>query len=168
MEDISNISTGNWTPRNAEETHIIQSSLGPADIHNNGAVVQFSWDVRIDTWRARAANVFTYTGAADHVRGKIEINAPDIWASNYRSRPKIRILKNWSTIAVIDDLVMQQNTAYDWDATINGTFLDVTPGTNPVYTRERFDQDNRTGTLAPTAFSNICMEAVEKFQVSAI
>lgn len=157
-----------WTKRNAEETHIIQSTLWAVDIHNNWAVVQFTWDVRSDAWWNRTNNQFTYTGSPDHVRWKIEINAEDVWASNFWSRPKIRILKWWNVIAVIDDLVMQITGAYDWDATVNWTFLDVDPWVNPVYTWEWFDKDNRTATLEPTPISNICMEAVEKFQVLSV
>ena len=143
----------------------IQSTVAPDDIHNNGSVVLFSGDVRVDANWSRTANVFTYTGNPNAVIGRISLNAVDNGASSYWSRPKLRVLKGGNIIAVIDDLVMQQNGAYDGDATINGSFVDATPGTNPSYTFEWFDKENRTATLAVQTFSNITLQAIEKVTV---
>lgn len=146
---------------NLPKEYFIKSLLSPNDIHNNGNVVDFASDERVDTGWSRTANAFAYTGSSDHVIGYVNINAPDVGVSNYWSRPKIRILRGADPIAVIDDLVMQQNGAYDGDATINGNFIDVTPGVDPTYTFEWFDKENRTATLIPEPFSSITLKAIK-------
>lgn len=140
--------------------------LTNADIHNNGAVVNLTNKV-LDTEWSRAANVVTFTGTPDKVKGYVSINAPDSGASNYWSRPKLRVSRGGNVIAVIDDLVMQQNTAYDGDGTLSGVFFDKSPGANPSYTFEWFRKDNRISTLLPETFSQIALEATIKTQVTA-
>lgn len=138
--------------------------LTSADVHNNGAVVQMT-DKLLDSGWTRTANVVTYTGTPNFVEGIVTINAPDVGVSNYWARPKLRIIRGGDVIAVLDDLVMQQNGAYDGDFTLNAQFFDKTPGVNPTYTFEWFDKENRTATLAPETFSQIAMKAVNKVNV---
>lgn len=134
------------------------------DIHNNGTVVSLTNKV-LDAGWSRVANVVTYTGTPNKVIGYVSLNAPDGGASNYWARPKLKVLRGGNIIAVLDDLVMQQNGAYDGDTTINGVFFDKNPGANPAYTFEWFDQDNRTATNPPNGFSQLALEAVTKVQV---
>lgn len=134
------------------------------DIHNNGSVVFFTDKILSPEW-SRVNNVITYTGTPAKVKGYVSLNAPDSGASNYWARPKLRVSRGGNIIAVLDDLVMQQNGAYDGDATINGVFFDNNPGSNPDYTFEWFDQDNRTSTTLPLDFSQLALEAVNKVQV---
>lgn len=136
----------------------------PVDIHNNGTAVQLT-DKTLDAGWSRAANVIAFTGTADKVTGHISLNAPDSGVSNYWSRPKLRVLRGGAVIAVIDDLVMQQNGAYDGDATLNGQFFDKQPGANPAYTFEWFDKENRTSTLIPATFSQLALTATLKIDV---
>lgn len=56
--------------------------------------------------------------------------------SAYWARPKIRIIRNGTIIAVMDDLVMQAVGTYDGDFTLSGVFYDKNPGKNPSYTFE--------------------------------
>jgi len=158
--DLSQLDT-----EEVDDTDIIVSQLSNVDIHNNWNQVQFAWDSRIDTWWSRSTNIVTYTWSPDIVEWLVEINAEDEWASNYRARTKIRVIKWWNIIAVIDDLVMQQTWAYDWDATLNWSFVDEDPWNNPSYTFEWFDEDNRTATLIPNEFSNITLQARNKVSV---
>lgn len=139
-------------------------SFDPVDIHNNGAVVLLQDKILEAGW-SRAANVVTYTGTPDKVRGYVSLNAEDAGASNYWSRPQLNILRGGNIIAVVDDIVMQNNGAYDGDATLNGVFFDKNPGVNPSYTFEWFDDDNRTATLVPNSFSQLALEATTKVQV---
>lgn len=139
-------------------------SLTTADIHNNGAVVGLV-DQTLETGWSRTANQVTYSDTPDKVIGHISVNASDTGASNYWSRPKLRVVRGGATIAVLDDLVMQANGTYDGDATITGSFIDKTPGTNPTYTFEWFDQENRTATLTPNAHSRIALSATKKVTV---
>lgn len=141
-------------------------NLTTDDIHNNGSVVAMVDDLLDSGW-ARVANVVTFTGTPEKVKGYVSINAPDGGASNYWARPKLRVIRGGDVIAVIDDLVMQQTGAYDGDATINGVFFDKQPGQNPAYTFEWFDQDARTATLPPVNFSQIALEATQKVTVLA-
>lgn len=139
---------------------IIQSYLEQINIHDNGSLVVFAGDTRVDTGWARGGNIFKYNGSPDYVEGIIAVNAFDDGASNNWTRPKLKVLKNDEIIYVIDDLVMQDTRAYDGDATIAGTFVDAIPGKNPVYTFEWFDDENRISTLVPEKFSNITLKAV--------
>lgn len=134
------------------------------DIHNSTPIVAMT-DKVLDAGWSRAANVVTYTGTPEKVEGYISISAPDSGASNYWARPKLRVLRGGNVIAIIDDLVMQQNGAYDGDAVINGVFFDKQPGVNPAYTFEWFDQENRTATLPARAESQIALVATEKVTV---
>ena len=149
-----------------DQTFDATFSLDAVDIHDNGNVVQMQ-DKVLDAGFSRAANVVTYTGAPDSVRINISINAADAGASNHWSRPKIRILRDSAIIAVFDDLVMQDSGAYAGDSTIEGYFLDKNPPANPAYTFEWFDEDGRTATLIPEAFSQIALTAINKVQVYA-
>lgn len=168
-EVVSNVVwASTWELMNVDSTKVIQSQLDIDDIHNNGAVVQFASDITVESGRSRVANVFTYTWEPKRVNIKPQINAEDVWVSNYRARVKMRILRNGVVIWVLDDLVMQQNTAYDGDATPNGMITDTQPWVNPVYTLERFDEEARTATLQPENFSNVCLEAIEDVQVLAV
>ena len=147
-----------------DQTFDATFGLTNADIHNNGAVVQMTNKV-LDAGWSRAANVVTYTGTPEKVKGYITINAPDGGASSYWARPKLRVLRGGAIIAILDDLVMQQNGAYDGDATLNGVFFDKQPGANPAYTFEWFDKEARTATLPPIAESQIALEATVKVTV---
>lgn len=139
--------------------------IGPADIHNALPVVAFVGD-DLDAGWSRVANVVSFTGQAKKVRGTVNINAPDSGVSNYWSRPKLRVTEaTTGKTFIMDDLVMQQNTAYDGDATFQGSFVHKGPLTNPSYTFEWFDKDNRTATLIPIADSQIVLEAVQSVQV---
>lgn len=149
-----------------DQTFDATFSVDNTDIHNSGAVVLMT-DKVLDAGWSRAANVVSYAGTPEKVKGYVTVNAPDGGASNYWSRPKLRVFRSGNVIAVIDDLVMQQNGAYDGDATVNGVFFDKQPGANPSYTFEWFDQDNRTATLPATGFSQIALEATEKVPVYA-
>ena len=137
----------------------ITSSLSTSDIHNNGALVSFEEDKRKDEVWSRNNNIFTHTGPANNVTINVSINAVDGGASNYWSRPKLRLLRNDEVIAVFDDLVMQQNNAYDGDATFSALFIDTTPEDSPSYKFEWFDKENRTATLIPQPYSQITLKA---------
>lgn len=158
-----------WVPPNTifvDQTFDATFNLTNADIHNNGAAVQMVDDV-LDAGWARTANQVTFLGVPEKVTGFISVSAPDAGASNYWSRPKMRVSRNGTQIAIIDDLVMQQNGTYDGDAVINGVFFDKSPGNNPTYTFEWFDQENRTATLPPRGESQIALEATVKVEVYA-
>lgn len=156
-----------------DQTFDATFSLTDTDIHpadganvNTGSPIGMA-DKVLDAGWSRAANVVTFTGAPEKVKGYITINAPDAGASNYWSRPKMRVSRGGTVIAILDDLVMQQTGAYDGDATINGVFFDKTPPANPAYTFEWFDQEARTSTLPPIAESQIALEATLKVEVFA-
>ena len=140
---------------------IIESSLSPSDIHNNGALVQFSGETRADQNWSRANNIFSYAGTPDIVEVNFNIHALDTGASNYWARPKLRVLKNGVIDFVIDALAMQDNTAYDGAVTFTGEYKDVNPGLNPIYTFEWFDNEARTATLTPESFSRITLNAIQ-------
>lgn len=142
-------------------------SFGNTDIHNNGVVVNLVDEVLDSGW-SRSANTVTFTGDPEKVKGYVSINAPDSGASSHWARPKLRVLRGATTIAVLDDLVMQQTTAYDGDSTISGVFFDKNPPSNPSYTFEWFDKDARTSTLIPESFSRISLEAVIKVEVYTV
>lgn len=150
----------------AEVDRTVSATFGltTADIHNNGQVVQFTDKVLEAGW-SRSANVISYSGNPYAVNMNLSINAADVGASAYWARPKIRIIRNGTIIAVMDDLVMQQTGAYNGDFTLSGVFYDKKPGTNPSYTFEWFDEENRTATLRPETYSQISMIAVEKIKV---
>ena len=139
--------------------------VGGADIHNNGSLVEMREKLDPDNKFEQDGGTIKYDGEPLKVKGYVSINAPDGGASNYWSRPKLRISRGGVTIAVIDDLVMQQNGAYDGDATVNGVFFDLMPGANPAYLFEWFDKENRTATLPPEEFSQIALEATELLRV---
>lgn len=149
-----------------DQTFDATFGLTNADIHNNGAIVQMTNKV-LDAGWSRAANVVSYAGRPEKVKGYVSINAPDAGASSYWARPKLRVSRGRAIIAIIDDLVMQQNGTYDGDATVNGVFFDKQPGANPSYTFEWYDQENRTATLPPIEESQIALEATVKIEVYA-
>jgi len=144
---------------NSSSVAIISSSLRAVDIHNNGAVVQLGSNNRVDDGWSRANNVFKYSGETNYVEIVININAVDSGSSNYWSRPKLRVLKDGDILGVIDDLVMQQNGAYDGDATYADILIDEIISTDPVYTFEWFDKETRTSTLVPEDYSKIVLKA---------
>lgn len=150
----------------AEVDQTVSATFGltNSDIHNNGALVQFT-DKVLDAGWSRAANVVTFAGDPVFVEGILTINASDGGASNYWARPKMRVIRGGNVIAVLDDLVMQQTGAYDGDFTLLGTFFDKAPGANPAYTFEWFDKENRTATLRPEAFSQLAMKAVNSITI---
>lgn len=163
----SSSSSSSCEPENTiivDQTFDATFALTNADIHNNGAIVQMT-DKVLDAGWSRSANTVTYTGTPEKVTGYVTINAPDAGVSNYWARPKLRVSRGGTVVAIIDDLVMQQNGAYDGDATLNGVFFDKQPGANPAYTFEWFDNDNRTATLPPISESQISLEATEKVTV---
>ena len=139
--------------------------VGGPDIHNNGPLVEMREKLDPDNKFEQDAGTIKYDGEPLKVKGYITINAPDGGASNYWSRPKLRVSRGGTVIAILDDLVMQQNGAYDGDATINGVFFDLMPGANPAYLFEWFDKENRTATLPPEDFSQIALEASEMVKV---
>lgn len=134
------------------------------DIHNNWSTVILNNKI-LDTWFSRTNNAVSYTGEPEKMDIRISLNAEDTGASNYWSRPKMRILRWGNIIAVFDDLVMQQNGAYDGDATLTWSFIDKQPWANPVYTFEWFDEDARTATLTPNDFSQLSLTATNKVTV---
>ena len=110
----------NLPTEDVDQTLDATFNLAAVDIHNNGAVVQMV-DNTLDAGWVRTANQVSYLGTApENVKGFISISAPDSGASQYWSRPKLRVLRNGVQIAIIDDLVMQQTGLYDGDAVING------------------------------------------------
>lgn len=135
-----------------------------SDIHNNGELVEMA-DLKLDGSWSRELNVVSYIGSPFKVTGMVSVNAPDNGSSNYWSRPKMRIRNGSRTVAIIDDLVMQQNSAYDGDAVLNGVFYDHEPSENPSYTFEWFRKDNRVSTLPPNAESIIAITATHKVEV---
>ena len=142
------------------------SYLNGSDIHNNGAVVGFASD-DLDTGWTRTANVFSYAGTADEVQITVNIFANDTGASNYWSRPSLRISDGAGVVAEIDDLVMQQNGQYSGNCNISGS-VTLKNQINPSYIFEWFDSDNRTSTLTPIPSSHIALKATKKIEVYAV
>lgn len=147
-----------------DQSHDIVLGFEKIDIHNNETEVKF-FEVHVDEGWKFTNNKVSYSGHPNKVRGTFSINCFDEGSSNYWSRPKVRVLRDGEIIAIIDDLVMQQNRAYDGDATINGSFIDKLPTENPEYTFEWFRKDNRVSTIPPQSYSRLTLEAVEKVEV---
>ena len=145
---------------------VVGDDIHPEDnsLDNKPTPLEFE-DKQVDDKWSRELNEITFDGEPKKVRGFISIRAIDDGVSNFWSRPKLRVSKNGVEIDVLDDLAMQQNTAYDGDAVINGIFYDESPGANPKYTFEWFDNDRRTATLKPTEASRISLEAIVKVKV---
>ncbi len=134
------------------------------DIHDNGSLVKLV-DKDLDDEFSREDNIVTVKGEYAEVEGIISLNAPDKGVSTHWSRPKMRVTRNDTVIAVWDDLVMQQTGAYDGDATIVGGFIDKNPGEDPAYKFEWFDQDNRRSTIIPTEFSQLALRVRKTIEV---
>lgn len=145
---------------------VIGDDIHPEDnsLDNNPTPLEFEDKQADDKW-SRELNEITFSGEPRKVRGYISIRANDTGESNFFSRPKLRVSRNGVEIDVIDDLVMQQSSAYDGDAIINGIFFDEKPGANPKYKFEWFDNGRRTATLTPTDASRISLEAIIKVKV---
>lgn len=148
----------------ADATFDVTLGFIAIDVHNNGTVVQFTTK-SIDSWFLRVWNTVSYAGTPDKIQIQVSLNALDSGASNYWSRPKMRVIRWGNVIAVFDDLVMQQDGAYDGDFTLVWSFLDKQPWANPSYTFEWFDKENRTATLIPASYSQLSLTATEKINV---
>lgn len=122
----------------------------PASFLSN--TVEGGWSV--------AANTASYSGSVKVIKGNINLLALDTGTSNYWSKPIIRVTENVSgRVFYLEELAMQDNSAYDGSVYFDGSFVHLNPPINPNYVIEYFSKENRTATLTPQPNSSLVFEA---------
>lgn len=165
------VGSTNGVYRNVNSSEYAETSLTQTNIHipagGTGVATQpatFVGQVTEGGWSS-SANTFTYTGAPKKIVVDFNIRATDEGASNYWAKPILRITETVSgRVFWVDELAMQDNTAYDGTVVFDGSFVHLNPPSNPSYTFDWYTEENRTATLIPDTNSRIVLEAVTEYQ----
>ncbi|OED44911.1 hypothetical protein ACH42_06295 [Endozoicomonas sp. (ex Bugula neritina AB1)] len=127
---------------NSGEFRLWSGRFNEPDIHADNQVVQIN-QTRADAgWSLAPSNAITFVGAPDHVEIKghhVANNTGSHWA-----HPHMEIRRNGVAIAEGSALHMDDSNTYSGRSSLNISFIDESPGINPVYTFVSREDDNRT------------------------
>ena len=129
------------------------------DIHAENQPVNIDEERADAGWAKVGTSGVQYTGTPDHVEilgQHVANNTGNHWA-----HPHIEVLRNGVAIAEGSGLHMDDSNTYSGRTTINISFIDADPGTNPTYTFVSKEDDTRVMNN-PTipALSPITLKAV--------
>lgn len=112
------------------------------DIHAEGQPINIDEERADSGWTKVGANGMQYTGSPDHV----EISGHHVAnnTGNHWAHPHIEVQRNGTAIAEGSGLHMDDSGTYSGRTTINISFVDAAPGTDPIYTFISREDDNRT------------------------
>lgn len=145
------------------EASFTQDDIHPNDgggTAPNAQAANFASDTMEGSW-SRAGATITYGGQAKVITLDINMRAQDTGASNYWAKPILRVTEQVSgRVFWLEELEMQDNTAYDGSVYYDGSFRHLNPPANPRYLFEWFNEENRTATLTPDEDGVIVFEAL--------
>lgn len=146
-----------------DQSYIWSGVVNDPDIHSNGTLTVNQ--NRADTgWSFAAPSTIAYAGTPDHV--KIDLMAVVNNTGSHYPAPHIRVFRNGQQIGEGGAYYLDDSNFFSGRMTINLNLVDVTPGTDPVYTFTTLEDDTQVMNNATiTSLSPVSLIAVEKVAV---
>ncbi|MEM7377592.1 MAG: hypothetical protein AAF460_08815 [Pseudomonadota bacterium] len=141
-----------------ETTRVAAATIAAGTDMNSDLVPNLD-QVRAEAGWAFTANSFTFTGSPDRIRFSIQVH--QVIANNVnrqRACPVLHLRRNGTIVATSASGYIRDATDHE-ESSASISFLDVTPGTNPVYDFLTETESNQTGNV-PVETSSIGAEAI--------